>query len=269
MSFDRYLRLTLLCITSILLCAIFLLSILVQRIRIGFTSWESWANVPWDFSHVKFITADSLDKMPHEKALLLIQILPLPILGFHFFLFFGIGSETLRHYGRALDAVLCVLPLLLSREPERDLEPPRTPTITEHKVLNMKRPEAPWVHYHLPRPIFSPPVVPPPALLNHSIVIVEGTAYPFPSLSRVSSRSNTTSPGVSTGSFTRPPCHLFDEGSLSPLPLSIPATVALEAQTVSTRSRFSLYSDRSPVQERQESWHMRLFSLGRRPVTSV
>lgn len=276
MTLNRYIRLILLCTTSIIFCAVLLLGILAKHIQIGFTSWSSWADSSWDWSHVEVLSRDDIDTMSSRKTLVLLQLLPLPILAFHFFLFFGFGGEAIRHYQRTISVITGVARPRNLRDSEFDLEPSRVSTITG-KVPTSKRsgaiwnpqPEASW--QSLPRFIPPPPLtLPMPALTSGSFVIIGGSTSPplppTPCHSITSSNSSRTSLGVSMGHFPYPPPHFYHDQS-SPLPSSIPA-IAPEVHSASERSRFSLYSENSPVQERQERRYTRMFSLGRRPDTS-
>lgn len=241
--FNRYIRLILLCTTSFLLIAAFLISMLVKNLQVGFFDTASWASSTWDFQRIEVVSRVDLDKLPHRKTIVLLEILPLPILAFHFFFFFGIGSEAMRNYRHAFSTPGELMRGFRSRKtnteedtqmsevgtyhlhgPQLRLQPPSS----QQESQPLERPQSPKrpspVAFTIPVP--PPLLIPPPFFPRRSFLLVNdnrrysstsnpSSAYlvPSPAPSAASSRSSIS---VSAGHFPYPPPHFFHEHPYAP-----------------------------------------------------
>jgi hypothetical protein len=272
----------------------------IQNLQTGF---HSAVNGAWDFQHVEVISPSLLDTNPRLKTLLLYQLLPLPIMSFHFFLFFGIGEEAMRNYRGSIVAF---------RDMFKRVAPKGSQQKKEIWMSKTEKPREIDFYFNDPSPApYRIPITPPPIFIpptfssNRDFLLVEGhlhsaksrpsRPYLVPSPSTNSSRSSIS---ISVGHFPNPPSHSFHEHPYAPYnepeeqlgPATGEATpsvqrvpdpttddalkfnanieASIELNTGSMRSRFSMYSDamNSPVLERGLT---RVFTWARRPNHSI
>ncbi|CAG8713272.1 13725_t:CDS:1, partial [Acaulospora colombiana] len=149
-SFNRHLRLALLCTTSVAICSSFLLAILILNIRIGFNSSTSWT--AWDFAHIDIVTAKTLDESPSRKVILALEMILPPVLGLHFFVFFGFIEEAMRRIRGHRFSTNSVLPEAWRRNHrpaesshrhEAGIIEITPPSLTDHQFAVMPAPLAP------------------------------------------------------------------------------------------------------------------------------
>ncbi|KAG8866469.1 a-factor receptor, partial [Serendipita sp. 405] len=199
MTPNQFLRLTLLCITSFVFSALFLLSMLVKNVQIGLSSWTTWSSATWNFNRIEVLNRLDLDTLPHQKQLLGFQLLLLPVLAVHFFLFFGFGNEAVRQY-RATLGWLGRFPRRLVRHERKqsDLTPvtdeldqlPRGTVVTGFRMTMIKKRGPAWMQ-SVPPPVR----ISPPSQGPQDIVLIGNTPprTPTPPLS-LPSRPEPTSP---------------------------------------------------------------------------
>lgn len=277
---NRYIRLVLLCTSSLLFCATFLLSTLFKNLQIGINSLSSWAEASWDFKNIDVLSRSDIDELPHVKTLLLLTLFPLSILGFHFFFFFGFGNEAVRSYQATRNSIMT--PFRISKGPEHVAfrsprssssgyscrtssikklwhsftpsisSPPPVPPVPAYTDRTSRPPiEEVLARMIPPPPPFTPLTPPSPAYLAHS------------NSPRSSVRSSQSSLNVTFRNFPMPPRHFYHDYASS---IDLNFLNLREDAASSARSRFSVWSEDSPVLERR---YTKFFSWGRRPNNSI
>jgi hypothetical protein len=218
-SFNRHLRLALLCTTSVAICSAFLLATLILNIRLGFSSTPSWTVKAWDFAHIETITAENLDKVPSKKVIYALDMILPPVLGLHFFVFFGFLEEAMRrirsHHTRL--STNSVLPEAWRR---RHRFTNHTSTHQHHEAGPIEiTPPSPAENHFAVMPVALAPTY---SSTNHNTTTTTPTHSPPPSrppsvLTHHGSVEPQSPLTPSLTNFPIPPPHFFHELSLPPL----------------------------------------------------